>query len=107
MSDRIEQAARVLFEGAAYGTWDDAEDWQKAIYRGHAHDLAKAGLLATHEEWSAAYYGVAADGTRTLNPIGTEGTREHAEATRDDCAKDDPGTRFFLARRGYAEWERI
>lgn len=51
MSDRIEEAARVLFEGAEGGVWDVAAYWEKAIYRGHAHDLAKAGLLATREDW--------------------------------------------------------
>lgn len=37
MTSRIEQAAKVLFEGAEGGTWDEAEYWQKTQYMGHAH----------------------------------------------------------------------
>lgn len=58
---------------------------------------------ATHEEWSAAYW-VELRGTRELRLIGTAGDREHAEETRDDCATEDPTTRFLLARRPVFPW---
>lgn len=106
MTNLIEQAAKIIREGI-----EDVRDEPHLSDAEHAkmvaEVLAESGLLATREEWSAAYYGVTADGTRTLNLIGTEGTRDHAEDTRDDCAKDDPGTRFILARRGYTEWEAV
>lgn len=47
MSGRIEQAARVLFEGAAYGTWDDAEDWRRGKYR-PSSTLWKVNTTPTH-----------------------------------------------------------
>ena len=80
------------------GQWDFA-----AIARA----LADAGLLAPApltEEWHAAYYGVTRDGVRHLRLIGTEGSREHAEETRADCAQDDPDTAFFLVRRPAHDW---
>ena len=72
-----------------------------------ARALAEAGMLAPApltEEWHAAYYGVTRDGVRHLRLIGTEGSREHAEAERADCAQDDPDTEFFLVRRPVHDW---
>lgn len=69
--------------------------------------LAEKGLIAPApltEEWHAAYYGVTRDGVRHLRLIGTEGSREHAEEARADCAQDDPDTEFFLVRRPVHDW---
>lgn len=69
--------------------------------------LREAGLLAPaplREEWSAAFTGIAPDGTEHIRLIGTEGDREHAQETCDDCNADDPDVLFFLVRSHYTDW---
>ena len=86
--------------------WEAEIHYKDQFYR-QANVLAEAGLLAPApltEEWHAAYYGVTPDGVRHLRLIGTEGSREHAEETRADCAQDDPDTEFFLVRRPVHDW---
>ena len=56
---------------------------------------------------SAAAGRLAEDGTRTVCPIGTKGSRSHAEAERDACSRDDPDTRFFLVRQRHTEWREV
>lgn len=69
--------------------------------------LREAGLLAPApltEEWSAAFTGIAPDGTEHIRLIGTPGGREHAQETCDDCNADDPDVLFFLVRRPVHDW---
>jgi len=113
--EQVDRAARLIYQlrhpdGDPIGGVFDGPSWAEIEMRdaqATARALAEAGLLAPaplREEWHAAYYGVTRDGVRHLRLIGTEGSREHAEETRADCAQDDPDTEFFLVRRPVHAW---
>lgn len=117
MEHAIEQAARLIdpdgWRLRDSGTLPLDHPGAQAVVRRSmetARALAEGGLLAPvplTEEWHAAYYGTTRDGVRHLRLIGTEGSREHADDTRADCAQDDPDTRFFLVRRPVHAWEPV
>ena len=111
MEHTIEQVAKRL-----HSSYCECEGWYAECQgpqvgdRRVARRLAAEGLIAPaplREEWHAAYYGTTRDGARHLRLIGTEGSREHAEETRADCAQDDPDVRFFLVRRPVHDWEPV
>jgi len=98
MDQAIERAARAIWDAQAEGLVKP---------RDLAEVLASAGLLAPApltEEWSAAFTGIAPDGTEHIRLIGTPGGREHAQETCDDCNADDPDVLFFLVRRPVYDW---
>lgn len=100
-SEKIQVVARLIAEAPTVDMGGVSE--RDALFL--ARVLEEQGLLCSHheEEWSAAYLG--RDGS--LNLIGTEGSREHAEETRDECARSEPGREFFLVQRPVHQWKRV
>ena len=104
MTNRIEQAARALYEDDTGKSADDVDicdQWELDQWRSVAATLHNAGLLATREEWATRD-----ESDSPADPTGWKGATVTA---KDETQARDRAWSFgyTVYRRFVTEWEAV